>query len=41
MNDNFGDKQFNEITLKSSQKDLEDLIKMIPTDPDYDVYYSL
>ncbi|MDP7422296.1 MAG: hypothetical protein QGH40_10460 [bacterium] len=41
MRDDLSDKLFKEITPESSQADLEDLIDMIPTDPDYDTYFTL
>ena len=40
ISDDLSDRLFDGITPESSQRELEDLLNLIPTDPDYDTYYS-
>lgn len=40
INDDLSDRLFDGITPETSQRELEDLLNLIPTDPDYDTYYS-
>ncbi|MDP7420939.1 MAG: hypothetical protein QGH40_03635 [bacterium] len=35
------DELFMDITPESAQRDIEDLLKMRPSDPDYHLYFSL